>query len=178
MATIQILSNQLTPPSASQQSQQIRNYPIDNYGKHRVLCFEIPAAAITAVGDIGSTFDLVKIPYGRVRILPASSRIWCSAWGAGRTLGFGLRSYITQPGQTVIAEDATALAAAVDVSGALNAATLNAALWKFDVFSIRGNSGAGPTLPYQGGVGVFATLGGGTVPIGALLRGQINIVVE
>lgn len=163
MAVINILSNQLTPP-VGQQSAQIRNYPIDSNGKTRHLSFEIPASAITAIGDIGSTFDLVKLPYGRIRILPYACSFWCSAWGAGRTLSFGLRSYLTEL-NAVVAEDAAALASGVDVSAAVNGGVVSAALWKNDVFSRQGAQ-------------VFATLAGGTVPIGALLRGHISYIAE
>lgn len=133
-----------------------RLYPVEDGGKLRIAYFDVTQGV--AAGDIASTMELCKLPIGRIRILPLSSRVQCSAWGAARTLGIGFRAY-TDSNQAAVAEDAAALVAALDVSAAVTVA-ISATLLKWDIFSFSG-------------VTVFAKVAGGTIPAAATLKGYI-----
>lgn len=138
---------------------QMRNYPAESLGKVRRSYAQIgtvpgvtydatlrPALAMTA-GDAGSTIDLLELPYGRLRLLPAMCKFRTSL--SSGNIEFGLRQYTTQPKQTIQAEDAdvfTAGAGGIALSSAAASAPVAAGtLMDFNIFSNKG-----PTL--------FATL--------------------
>lgn len=131
-------------------------------GKTRYLYFKATQGA--AAGDAGSTFDLGRLPFGSVRILPGASLITCSALGASRTLDIGHRAYETRGGvdSTVEAEDLDALVANVDVSSAIASVKLSSVI-KFDLHS-------------RSGVLLVAQVNDGTIPIAAVLEGYIAYV--
>lgn len=137
-----------------------RLYAFDQIAKVRYARGSITVGA--AAGDIGSTIDLLRIPQGRVRVIPHLSKIWCSAFGAARTLDLGFRAYYGSDGKTAVAEAGTQLAAAIDVSGALAASIINTTE-KIDFFSQASvdEKTKGPIL--------FGTVAGGTIPAAATL---------
>lgn len=140
-----------------------RLFPVDRTGKLRFHRAKVPAANITTVGDINTTFELGSLPAGRLVIIPNLSYVQCSAWGAARALSIGHRAYATELGATV-AEDAVAFSTALDVSAAAVKQFANAEL-TFDVFS-------------RAGVDLFGKLAGGTVPIGATLEVLLAYILE
>lgn len=155
-----VLSVQLTEDN--------RIYPIDNYGKLRVMrgYYKNETGGTLAAG---TEIDMFDLPGGRCRILPNLSRVRSTALGAARTLDVGLRAYYpsNNPG-TVEAEDDDILVDGKDVSAAVNDAALDggAAKMKYDVYS----RGAGPR--------VFATVDAGTIPANAEIELILVIVVE
>lgn len=152
-----------------------RGKPINDHGKLRVQYFNLPAT--TVAGDATSTVDLCDLPPGAVRIVPDLSRLAASAFGAGRTLDVGHRAYLKKDphmlgGGTIDeAEDADAFIDGLDVSAAVTGSPFGAGLsafgykTKFDLFS-------------KSGVTVFATVLGGTIPIGTTITGFIVYVYE
>lgn len=156
MAVEAFLSVQRTP--------DIRLRPIDKHGKFRIAFFQL--VATTVAGDIGSTIDLTDLPPGAVRILPHMSRLINSAWGASRTLAIGHREY--QKSSTpyaVEAQNASAFAAAIDVSAAVTTPVALGTALKYDVYSLAG-------------VVLYATVAGGTIPTGATLSGYFAYIYE
>ena len=137
-----------------------RLYAFDQIGKVRFAYGNVVNGG--AAGDIGTTIDLLRIPQGRVRVLPHLSVMWCSAWGAARVLDLGWRAYYGSDGKTVVAEDAVGLVNDKDVSGALNASQLSTAQ-PIDFFSQASvdERDKGPML--------FGTVAGGTIPAAATL---------
>ncbi len=134
-----------------------RLYAFDQIAKVRYAYGSV--AALAAAADIDSTMDLVRIPQGRVRVLPFLSRIWTSAYGAARTLDIGVRAYIGSDGKTAVAEDADQFANDTDVATALTNAVMGT-VSHIDFFSQCSvdDRTKGPL--------VFATIAGGTIPIG------------
>lgn len=133
---------------AAEITEGYRRYPIDDHGKLRFAYGKVtvPAGGLA----IGNTMGFMWLPSGRKRIIPTLSRLTCSAGGAARTLSIGHGAYMTNPpGAALEAESANALANAIDISAALNAATL-AAVLKYDMYSLDE-------------VLIFGTLAGGTL---------------
>lgn len=126
-------------------------------GKVRFAHFTLPAVAVA--GDIGTTLALCDLPPGKVRVLPAESRVSCSAWGAARTLDVGVGAYVASDGKTAVAAITNDLVAAKDVSAALAGVQLGTTIKK-DYFSAKGLS-------------ITGTVAGGTIPVGATLEGFI-----
>ncbi len=134
-----------------------RLYAFDQIAKVRYAYGSV--AALAAAADIASTMDLVRIPQGRVRVLPFLSRIWCSAYGSSRVLDIGTRAYIASGGNTVVAESANQFANDTDVSAALANAVMGT-VSHIDFYSQCSvdEKTKGPMI--------FATIAGGTIPIG------------
>ena len=154
MAVENYLSNELT--------EGFRGDPRHDHGKMRVQYFAVPA--LTVAGDIGSTFEMFKLPPGNVRVLPRLCRIRNSAWGASRTFNIGHRAYMSRPpGNTMVAEDDDAFALGLDFSSATDNSLLLGI--KFDLYSLQG-------------VTVFGTVAGGTAPIGATVDGYFAYIYE
>lgn len=157
---------------AVQQSDQrqdgYRKYPIDDHGKFRLQFFSVgvitPVAVAFAAND---QIELFKLPPGRKRILPHASRLVWSAFGAGRTLAIGHRAYAARSPADAAAEpeNATAFATAVDVSAAQPVPQALGSVLKYDMYS------------YDEAV-VFATVLGGTMPVGATLSGYMAYIYE
>lgn len=149
---------------AAQLAEDYRKYPIDDHGKLRYQYFSVPALTVALAAN--DQIDLCDLPPGRVRILPFLSRISTSAFGAGRTLDLGHRAYNARPVGTIDpeAEDGDALIDGLDVSAAVNAAAFSTSL-KFDMYSVQEKR-------------IFATVLGGTMPIGATLAGMLAYLYE
>lgn len=140
-----------------------RQRPIENHSKLRYMYFD--TGTLTVAYAQNDQIDLCRLPSGTKRILPNLSRITSSALGAARTLSIGHRQYMKRPpDNTLEAEDTTAFMSAMDVSAAVNAAAFSTVL-KFDMFSLAE-------------VDVFATIAGGTMPIGARIQGLIAYLYE
>lgn len=148
-------------PVTSGVSQGPRLYAFDQIAKERITYGNL--AAVAVAGDIGTTIDLVRLPQGRVRLLPYKSYLWCSAFGVARTLDLGFRAYYGSDGKTLVAEAGTQLKAAKDVSGALAASQIDTTS-HIDFYS------QGSSDDKQKGPILFGTVGGGTIPIGATLE--------
>lgn len=124
----------------------------------------------SGAGNAGSTATLIQLQKGRYRIFPRSSYINWTAFGASRLLDIGLSAYTAEDGSTV------AIAAArfdddVDVSaagGAFMGSDLSAA------DSIGVDVLVGGTSNTDG-VAILATVAGGTIPDGAVLRGYLVV---
>lgn len=142
---------------STQRAEGYRKYPIDDHGKLRYQYGSVlvPASGAYAQND---QIELFKLPPGRKRILPNLSRVSTSAWGAGRTLDLGHRTYGTRGdyAEPMEAEDGDAFIDGMDVSAAVNAAAFSTVL-KFDMFS-------------REEVTIFATILGGTMPVAGTLQ--------
>lgn len=138
----------------------VRQFPIDDYGKLRLIHFEIiPGVA----GDAGSTAQLLRLPHGRIRLIPNLSRFWHDAFGASRVLNIGHAAYQKEGGVDE-ALSANAFVAANDVSLAGTAKVLGTTR-KYDMFSRKG-------------IVVTAQCTGGTWPSGCKLNGYLAVVTE
>lgn len=151
--------------TAKQLVEGYRAYPQDKHGKFRMQYFELEATDVA--GDANSTVDLALLPPGRVRVVPALSRLNHSAFGAGRTLDIGHRAYDTRDSglpADQVAADPDAFADGLDVENA-GVGVAFGAVTKFDLWS-------------KAGVPVFATVLGDTIPLGATLSGFIAYLYE
>lgn len=149
---------------SDEQADEYRGHPVNDHGKLRLQYFNLPAVEVA--GDANTTIELCDLPNGRVRVVPALSRINASAFGAGRTLDVGHREYQKRddPSADLEAEDVDAFIDGLDVSGAVTGAAFSTST-KFDMYS-------------KGGVKVFATVLGGTIPVGATISGYIAYTYE
>lgn len=138
----------------------VRQFPVDDYGKLRLMHFSVVPAVI---GDAGSTAKLLQLPHGRIRIIPNLSRFWNGVFGAARVLNIGHAAYQKEGGVDEAAV-ANAFVAANDVSAA-GAAKVLGTTRKFDMFSRRG-------------ITVTAQVTGGTWPIGIVVEGYLAVVTE
>lgn len=132
------LSDQLTAIAAGG-----KQFPIDTYGKFRMSYFSYTA---TGASTTPNTYDLFKLPPGRVRVLLPLSRITTDAWGASRVLDVGNRAY-TGEQNAAVAEVDDEYIASLDISSAVTAVAWGTTLKK-DFFSM-------------GGITVFGTVSGG-----------------
>lgn len=140
-----------------------RKYPIDDHGKMRIQYFSVSALAVAYAQN--DTIVLFKLPPGRVRVLPCLSRISNSAFGAARTLSIGNKAYMKRPPiETLEPLLSTTFITALDVSGA-NAGLAWGTGIKFDIYSTAG-------------VDIYATVLGGTMPIGASMSGYMTYIYE
>lgn len=148
---------------ADQLADGYRKYPVDDHGKLRVQYFSV--AALTEALAANSTIGLLWMPPGRKRILPNLSRISHSAFGAARTLDVGHDAYMKRPPDNdAEAADPDAFIDGLDVSAAGAAVAFGTGL-KFDMYS-------------TGELLVYATVLGGTMPVGATLEGFITYLYE
>jgi len=147
-----------------------RKRPIDSYAKLRELYFKIVNGAVAL--DATSTVELGELPPGAVRVFPHLGKLVSSAFGASRVLKIGHHAYRSSPsanpvGTPDIAEDDDAFSTGLDISA--NAAIANA--WgpaltvKYDFYS-------------TGGIKLFGTVTGGTIPAAATLEGVLLYAVE
>lgn len=150
--------------NAEQLTDGFRRYPVDDHGKLRMQFFNVPALTV-AVPQNG-TIGLFWLPPGRKRILPGLSRITGSAFGAARTLDIGHDGYAARPSGTATAEvaDPDAFIDGMDVSAAVAGAAWSTVL-KYDLYSIDE-------------ILVYATVLGGTMPVGATLSGYCAYLYE
>lgn len=151
----------VTNTKSAQLADGYRPHPVEDHGKLRIAYFK---ATQSGAGDANSTFELCRLPQGRVRIFPGLSRLSCSALGTSRTLDVGHAKYVKGSEGSTEAAVENALANAVDVSGAVAGAALGTGI-KFDVYSL-------------GGVLITGKVEGGTVPDGSVLEGFIAYAHE
>ena len=147
-----------------QLADDYRMVPAEDHGKMRFQYFNL--AATTVVGDASSTIDLCELPPGRVRILPCSSRLTWTAFGAARQLDVGHRAYRKSGGAGTVmeAESDNALFNNLDVAAAGAGVALSTVL-KYDVYSLNG-------------VMLYVTVRGGTIPVGTEISGLIAYLYE
>lgn len=133
-------------------------------GKVRTFHFTLPA--LVAAADITSVFTLGKLSSGKLRILPFSSYIKCTAGGAGMTLDFGVAAYTASDGKTAVVAGGTDIVATKDVSAALPSAAAAAG-------SILAGTASPIKLDYFSATGVIfnATVRGAQAPIAFALEG-------
>lgn len=165
MAVLTLRSAQQTPQYGGDLANRL--YPMDEGGKLRILRASI--AALAAAGDIGTTIELCRIPQGRSRLLPYMSRLWTTAYGAARVLDIGVRAYYGSDGKTVVAENANQIANDIDVSAALAASMIDPTS-HIDYFAQASvdERDKGPMI--------FATIAGGTIPVGATLEAMFVFI--
>ena len=124
----------------------------------------------SGAGNAGSTATLITLQKGRYRIFPRSSYVNWTAFGASRVLDIGLSAYTAEDGSTV-SISAARFDDDVDVSaagGAFMGSDLSAA------DSIGVDVLVGGTSNTDG-ASIVATVAGGTIPDGAILRGYLVI---
>lgn len=151
---------------SDQLAEGARRTPIDDHGKLRFAYFSV--APLTVAYAAGDQIDLCRLPSGRKRIILPESRFRTSAFGAARTLSIGHRAYLTRPaGETgaIDPELGTAFVNAVSVATALTPTPFSTTALKYDIYSLDE-------------VTIFATIAGGTMPVGATLDGLIAYVYE
>lgn len=155
----------ITEQSTTEKGADYRGYPTNDHGKVRIQYFDLPAT--TVAGDDGSTVLLCDLPPGRIRVIPNLSRFDNSAFGAARTLSIGHKAYASrdQGAAANEADNPTAFANAADVSLAVVGGQPMGEALKYDIYS-------------KGGVTVYASVAGGTIPVGATLRGFIAYVAD
>lgn len=138
------------------------------HGRLRIARFEFTQGA--AAGDATSTFDLVKIPAGKtITVLKSLSRFNCSAFGAARTVDIGHTGYTNLDG-TVVAAAADVLLDGADVSAAAKIVmgAGASALTDDDAFVFDAKS----QVTLQG------VVAGGTIPVGATVKGYFVFVAD
>lgn len=153
--------------NADQLAETYRRYPIDDHGKLRYCAFKVSALTVALAAN--DTIGLLWLPPGRKRLLPYESRLTVSAFGASRTLDVGHDAYSARsPGSGVVeAANPDAFIDGLDVATAVTASLwtpANSALW-YDMYSHD------ETL-------VYATVLGGTMPIGATMSGYLAYLYE
>jgi hypothetical protein len=165
----------LTNTQSAEMAEGFRRYPIDSMGKFRFMHGLVTQGA--AAGDDGSTVEFGFLPQGRVRVLLPFCWYKASALGAARVLKIGHRQYRskylaadtdTGTEAPVIAEDDDAFISGIDVSAATRAAFTGAAATfplKYDFFS-------------YGGITLFGTVTGGTIPAAATIELMMAYVYE
>lgn len=142
-----------------------RKRPVEDHGKLRYQYFD--TGTLTAAYAANDQVDLCELPSGFKRIVPCLSRITSSALGAARTINLGHRAYMKRPSDntdTTEAENGTAFIAGMDVSAAVNAAAWSTVL-KYDTYSLQE-------------IGIYMTILGGTMPIGARIEGFLAYLYE
>lgn len=141
--------------------------PIDDHGKLRTHYKKFVTAAI---GDIGSTFNLGKLPPGAVRLWYPGCFYACSAFGAGAVINIGHAAYRSKQ-DSATANDGiepasnNALAAALTIAALTTRTPWSATLMKYDFYSLAG-------------VDVIATLAGAAAPAGATLEILMAYIYE
>jgi len=124
-------------------------------------------------GNAGSTATLVYLQRGRYRIFPHMSRLYHSAFGASRLLDIGLSAYTQEDGTTVaLADNRFDNDINVSSASAANGIVLGSSLSAADTAGIDVLVGGVTNLD---GLGIIATVAGGTIPDAAILRGYFVI---
>jgi len=124
-------------------------------------------------GNAGSTAMLVYLQRGRYRIFPHMSRLFHSAFGASRVLDVGLSAYTQEDGTTVaLADNRFDNDINVAAASTANGIVLGSSLAAADTAGIDVSVGGVTNLD---GLGIIATVSGGTIPDAAVLRGYFVI---
>lgn len=133
----------------------VRYWPAEG-GKIRFIHFTWVNGS--TVGADGSSVNLVKLPAGRVRVLPGLSRIAVSALGASRLMDLGVRAYVASDGVTAVAAILNDFVNDRDVSSATDS-TFGTAVKK-DYFSFSG-------------ITICALITGGTLDAAETMEGYV-----
>ncbi|MDP2619906.1 MAG: hypothetical protein Q8P46_06970 [Hyphomicrobiales bacterium] len=142
---------------------EVKNKVSDLTGKVRFARFDFTQVG---AGDAASTVDLVKMPHGRIRIVPILSRLVAAAFGAARTLDVGHTGYTKVDGEAVNASVDFVLDG-LDVSGATSA------------YMGTGTNGVEEIeIESKSGFTLQAKVAGGTIPAGTTLSGWIAYVKD
>jgi hypothetical protein len=141
--------------------------PIDDHGKLRT---HYKKFVVATLGDIGSTFNLGKLPPGAVRLWYPGCFYTCSAWGASAAINIGHAAYRSKQDANAANDgiepaSANALAAALVTAGVLGRTAWSASLMKFDFYSLAG-------------VDIIATAAGAVVPVNATLEILMAYIYE
>lgn len=155
----------------NEQSQQLTDTDngakLTQYGhgaRFEAIPFQFTQGA--AAGDAGSTENLAKLPAGRIIVAMRSSFYHIDALGASRTLDIGHRAY-TAIGGAAVVEDEDLFDDGVDVSSVVDAAPGSLA-----AFAATGGFW---TVQSEGGIILFATTKGGTIPAASKLFGYFMV---
>lgn len=139
-----------------------RGGPHENSGKKRIMFFDI--AALTVTHDAGSQIKLPALPPGKVRVIPAESRIKVGAGNAGLLLDIGHRAYL-KADDTVEAEDLNALTVdPLDIAAASEGLVLG--------------QGVSFSMHSKGGIGLVLNNTVAALPIGWTASGYITYVTD
>lgn len=137
------------------------NQPYLSFGRERHIDVDLTT---TAVGDIDSTFELVRLGAGNWTIIGDLSKLYTSAFGASRTLTVGISSYIPITSNAETAENLTAIHTSADVASAGSFVPTTA--------TTAGRLVVKSKTP----VIIKAQVKGGTVPSGATIKGFFTVV--
>lgn len=141
--------------------------PIDEHGKLRTIYKKFTTAIL---GDIGSTFNLGRLPPGAVRLWYPGCFYASSAFGAGAIINIGYATYRSKQDVATLNDGMepasnNALAAALTVAALTTRTAWSATLMKWDFYSLAG-------------VDVIATLAGAGVPAAATLEVMYAYIYE
>ena len=158
----------VTTEKSTQVNNKIATPPVNNPaydegGDVKFFYFSFTQGA--AAGDANSTATLLRMPPGKYRILLDQGNVTCSAFGAARTLDLGYTAYTKYDGTAVSASEDGFISAA-DISAAATVATSEALA-----------AGADRTylVDSREGFDIVAKCEGGTIPVGATLKGYILV---
>lgn len=140
--------------------------PLDNRDMHakiRFMKFTFTQGA--AAGDANSLAYLAKLPAGKVNVLADLSKVYFSAFGAGRTLDVGFDAYDNPQGteQSAVIDQ---FLDGEDVSSAGSALLVGDAV------------GGVHTFHSKKGVHIVAKCLGDTLPVGDTLLGHIAYTID
>lgn len=146
-----------------QLAEDYRRYPIDDHGKLRFQFFD--TGTLTVAYAQNDQVNLFRLPPSRIRHLPGLSRITASAFGSSRTIDIGHRAYSRRPPDNDLElEDGDAFIDGLDVASGVTGVAWGTGI-KFDMYQ-------------RTEVGVFMTILGGTMPIGARVHGYFAYIYE
>lgn len=155
MAAVNLKSVQLSPDA--------RGDVRDNTGKVRILRGYYKNED-TSAHDANSTIDLIRLPYGSVRLLPHLCRLTTTAFGASRTLDLGYRQYQDKMVDGKVDEDLDAFISAKAINSAVSNEVWSSVM-KYDIHST-----AGVTLAAQ--------IKGGNIPTSAVVEVLAFFIAE
>lgn len=117
----------------------------------------------SAAGDDTSTLFFHKLPPGQVFFFPKTSYIRYTDFGGATVLDVGYEAYTGMDGVTVVASP-TAFDTDLDVSGQAGVFALGSDI---NTYFVEFNS--------KDGVGIYGTIGGGTIAAGAVVEGFLDV---
>lgn len=166
----------MTTAQFSNEAQRVRDpraagfVPISYFRDLEVFPFNFVQVG---AGNAGSTATLVYLQRGRYRIFPHMSRLFHSAFGAARVLDIGLSAYTQEDGTTVaLADNRFDNDINVSAASTANGIVLGSSLAAADTAGVDVSVGGVTNLD---GLGIIATVAGGTIPDAAVLRGYFVI---
>jgi hypothetical protein len=137
----------------TQYTLQLQQRAAEKHGTLKIAKFTYTHSGTSEPGEI----NLIKLPAGRVVVLPDLSYLNTSTFGVGAELSVGVRAYRQEDGE-LVEEDAEALQAAV--AGPF-------------VGGLGGPATGEIPLDSQAGIVVYATIAGGNLISGHHINGYI-----